>query len=85
MAIRARIVRIGNSRGLRLPKHLLEQTALGEVVELEARRGEIIIRAVQRPRAGWDEQFRAMAAQGDDRLLDSDLLSTRWDETDWQW
>jgi antitoxin MazE len=84
MAIRARIIRIGNSRGLRLPKHLLELTALGDTVELEARQGEIVIRSAPRARAGWAEQFRAMAEHGDDRLLD-DPTPTEWDETEWQW
>ena len=85
MAIRARIIRIGNSRGLRLPKHLLDLTAFGDVVELEARRGEIVIRSATSVRAGWDEQFRAMAAHGDDHLLDDDRIPTRWDDTEWQW
>jgi antitoxin MazE len=67
-----------------LPKHLLELTALGDVVELEARRGEIVIRSAPSARAGWDKQFRAMAEHGDDQLLD-DPAPTEWDETEWQW
>jgi antitoxin MazE len=86
MVVRTRIVRIGNSRGVRIPRHLLEQTGLSEAVELEAQADQIIIRPVRRPRAGWDEQFRAMAERGDDRLLDGDeLLPTRWDDAEWEW
>jgi len=82
MAVRARIVRIGNSRGLRIPKQLLDQTGLGDEVELEVQRDQIVIRAARRPRAGWDEQFRAMAERGDDRLLDDEPIPTQWDETE---
>jgi antitoxin MazE len=85
MAVRARIVRIGNSRGLRIPKQLLDQTGLGDEVELEVQRDQIVIRSAHRPRAGWEEQFRAMAEQGDDRLLDDEPVPTQWDETEWTW
>jgi antitoxin MazE len=41
-------------------------------------------RHVRRPREGWEEQFRAMAERGDDRLLD-EPTPTKWDETEWEW
>jgi len=72
--MKARIVRIGNSRGIRIPKPLIERTGLGEDVEI----------VVGRPRAGWIEAFRAMAGHGDDELLD-EARPTRWDEDEWQW
>ena len=84
--MRARIIKIGNSQGIRIPKVFLEQTKLGEEVELEARDGQLIIRAARSPRQGWGEAFRAMAQHGDDRLLDGETGSlTQWDETEWQW
>ena len=64
--MKTRIVRIGNSQGVRIPKPLLEQSGLGEEVELEVRADEIVIRAGSRPRAGWEEAFRSMADAGDD-------------------
>ena len=87
MVIRARIIPIGNSRGLRLPKQVLSQTGLGDDVELDVQADHIVIRpAARRPRSGWDEAFRAMAEQGDDRLLDGDAYTpTRWDEAEWEW
>ena len=86
MAVKTRIFRIGNSRGVRLPRALLEESGLGEQIELEAQQGQIVIRAAQRPRAGWEEQFRAMAERGDDRLLDEgDLPATRWHGSAWTW
>ncbi len=76
MAVRQRIVRIGNSRGVRLPAHLLAEAHLGEgdEVELSLEADRIVLRAAHRPRAGWSEQFSEMAKHGDDRLLDGDFL-----------
>ena len=69
------IVKIGNSRGIRIPKLLLDQAELGEEVELEAGEGQVVIRAVRNPRRGWDEQFAEMADRGDDRLLHAEAVS----------
>lgn len=82
--MKTRIVRIGNSRGIRIPKPLIEQTGLGEDVEMVVQGNALLICPVGRPRAGWGEAFRAMAAHGDDELLDKARL-TRWDADEWQW
>jgi len=82
--MRARIVKIGNSQGIRIPKIVLEQTRLRDEVELKVQDHEIVITATQKPRAGWEESFSEMAKRGDDRLLDPPLL-TRWDEEEWEW
>jgi antitoxin MazE len=84
--MRAQIVRIGNSQGIRLPKVVLEQAGLSGEVELKVRDNEIVIRPLRKPREGWDEAFRAMAENGDDKLLDADAPSlTQWDESEWEW
>lgn len=84
--MKARIIKIGNSQGIRIPKLFLEQTRLGEEVELEVEDNQIIIRSTTCPRQGWEEAFRAMAEQGDDQLLDRDLIGqTQWDQNEWQW
>lgn len=83
--MKARIVRIGNSQGIRIPKPLLEQSGLGEEVELEVRPDEIVIRAASRARAGWDEAFQAMAHSGDDQLLDAEAPPSEWDDREWTW
>ena len=84
--MKTRIIKIGNSQGVRIPKVLLEQSSLGEEVELEAQPDQIIIRSAVRPREGWEEAFRRMAEQGDDQLLDAQLDgATSWDEKEWQW
>jgi antitoxin MazE len=84
--MKARIVRIGNSQGVRIPKPLLDQSGLGTDVEIEAQAGQIVIRAADRPRQGWEEAFRSMAANGDDVLLDPDVIgSGEWDDEEWEW
>ncbi len=83
--MKARIVRIGNSQGIRIPKPLLEQTGLGTVVELEVQGEQIIIRPADRPREGWEAAFRTMAEAGDDALLDPEGATlSRWDEEEWE-
>lgn len=84
MIAKTRIVRIGNSRGIRVPKGLLEQAQLPEEVELQAEPGRLIVRAAHGPRAGWAVAAKAMHVQGDDQLLDVPTR-TRFDEKDWQW
>lgn len=82
--MKARIVRVGNSRGIRLPKLLLDQAGLPEEVELVAEPGRIVIEAATRPRAGWAEAARAMAERGDDAPLDPPA-ATRFDDEEWAW
>jgi len=84
--MRARIIKIGNSQGIRIPKPLLEQIGIGEDVELAIEDKRIIILPVSNPRDNWDEDFRKMAANGDDALLiDDQDLTHSWDEEEWQW
>jgi len=84
--MRARVVKIGNSQGVRIPKPLLEQTGIIGDVELEVDQNQIIIRPVLNPRAGWDDAFIAMAEDKDDVLLDGeDILTHSWDDEEWQW
>ena len=84
--MKTKLVRIGNSRGIRLPKAVIEQAGLGEEVELDIGEGQIIIRTKRNPREGWEDALEAMAAAGDDQLLDGDLPpQTEWDLKEWQW
>lgn len=68
--MKARWVRIGNSRGVRLPKPLIEEAGLREEVEVRIRGGAVIIMPSTRPRAGWAEAARRIRQHEDDRLLD---------------
>jgi antitoxin MazE len=84
MTTKTRIVQIGNSRGIRVPKVLLDQADLPEEVELRAEPGRLVVSAATRPRAGWAAKARSMRQRGDDVLLD-EATSTRFDATDWRW
>jgi antitoxin MazE len=84
--MRTRVVRIGNSRGVRIPKALLEESGLPDEVELRVDGDSIVIRPANRPRAGWAAAFRDMARRGDDVLLDDSRPdSSAWDHTEWEW
>jgi len=84
--MKTNVVRIGNSRGIRIPKKLLEECRLEEIVELEAHKDHLVVRSAVKPRSGWDEVFSRMAEQGDDALLDRDsLAATKWDRKEWRW
>ena len=82
--MRASIVRIGNSRGLRIPKALLEQCGIGDAVDLAVEEGRLVLRPIRRVREGWTEEAEAMAAAGDDELLDPET-PTSFDEEEWDW
>ena len=86
--MKARIVKIGNSRGIRIPKPLLEQTGLGEKVEIHVEDDRLVIAPSEPdsapPRAHWADAFKEMAAMGDDILLDGDVApQTQW-EDEWE-
>ena len=84
--MKARIVRIGNSRGVRIPKPLIEQTGMTDEVDMTVEEDRIIIARVNRPRATWPAAFREMARRGDDALIDTTAVKrTLWDEEDWEW
>jgi antitoxin MazE len=84
--IKSRIIKIGNSRGIRIPKILLDQAKLSDEIEVEVQGDKLIVRSVRRPRQGWDEQFVEMARRGDDTLIDSVPVNiSSWDENEWEW
>ena len=84
--MKTRIIPIGNSRGVRIPKPLLEQAGLCGEVDISAEGGSLVIRPAARPRAGWAAAFREMARRGDDAPLDGDAPGlSSWDEDGWEW
>jgi antitoxin MazE len=77
--VRAKLVKIGNSRGIRLAKPLLEVAGLVDDVEIEAAPGVLTIRPSAHPRAGWAEAASTWEPEG---LLD-EMTATRFDDEDW--
>ena len=84
MTVRSKVIKIGNSRGVRIPCALLEQAGLTEEVELSVEGDHLVIHSTHLPRLGWDAQFARMAEAGDDQLLD-EITPTHWDEEEWTW
>ena len=83
--MRARIIKIGNSQGLRIPKPILEQTGIMDDVEIEVEKNQIIIRPIKNVREGWDAAFKIMGEKRDDELILDENMSNSWDEEEWQW
>lgn len=84
--MKTKIVRIGNSQGVRIPKPLLDRSGLSGEVELIARDGMVLVRAAAHPRAQWADAFQKMAARGDDELpaIPRQAVSV-WDDGEWAW
>ncbi len=82
--MKTKLIRIGNSRGVRLPKAVIEQAGLTEEVELEVRDGIVVIARPAMPRRGWAEAAEEMRQAGDDRMLDAPI-PTHFDEEEWTW
>ena len=69
--MRAKVIKIGNSYGIRIPKLLIKQIGVGSVLEIVVQHGNLLLKPISHPRDGWDEQFRQMAENEDDKLLDT--------------
>jgi antitoxin MazE len=82
--MKARLVRIGNSRGVRLPKTIIAQAGLTDEVELGVRDGAVVIARATSARAGWADAARQMRERDGDILLDPPI-PTRFDEKEWEW
>ena len=81
--MKTRLVRIGNSRGVRIPKPLIEQARLGEEVELRVVESGLMVESAQKPRANWADAARQLHERGEYGLDES--CPTRFDETEWEW
>ena len=70
----ANIIKIGNSKGIRLSKTILEKYNLRDKVEMILERGQIILKPIDTPRENWEEKFKEMNANNDDQLLIDDVF-----------
>ncbi len=80
---KTRIVQVGNSQGIRLPKAMIELTGIKENIEIEVRDNQIVITAASKARKGWGDAFAQMVIDGDE-LAPLSVADT-WDETEWVW
>jgi antitoxin MazE len=79
------LVRIGNSRGIRIPKPLIEQCGFGDSVELYAENERLFIARRRYPRQGWKEAFAAAGSSAHDPLLLESLPPNEFDAKEWTW
>ncbi len=85
--MKTKIIKIGNSKGIRIPRHILEQSGLKNEVDIEVKDKNIILRPVVKAREDWDIEFQEMAKNNDDILLEKESLVelTSWDKEEWEW
>ena len=84
MKIRTRLIRIGNSRGIRLPKPVIEHAGIEDDVDLTLQDGRVIIEAAGHPRSDWDTQFQDADESNQDEILLPEMESA-WDDEEWEW
>lgn len=83
--MKTKLVQIGNSHIVQIPKRLLKQAGLESNVEMNVVGKTIVIRAHSKPRADWAKSLAKMVAYGDDQLMDGVAFGTLWDEAEWEW
>jgi antitoxin MazE len=83
-AMKAKLIQIGNSRGVRLPKPLIKEAGLEDDVDISLRDGGIVIRSMGKARSGWKEAARKLHDRNGGVLVDR-VAATRFDETEWNW
>ncbi len=69
------IINIGNSKGIRLSKTILEKYNINDKLELILEEKQIVLKPKSEPRKGWDKAFKKMRWQGDDNLLIDDVFA----------
>ncbi len=81
---RTKLIKIGNSRGIRIPKAVAEHLHLADDIEIVIKEDHLEVRPGRKPREGWAEAFLDMAKHGDDQLVDAPAPTT-WDKEEWDW
>ena len=76
------IIKIGNSKGLRLSKTILEKYNIKDKVEIILETGQIILKPIEEPRKDWEAAFDKMNKEGDDKMLMNDVFN---DESFEEW
>ena len=85
--MKAAIIKIGDSRGIRIPKPVFEQCGFEDEVEMSIHNKELIIRSKNKPRDGWANAFQSMTKNGDDTLILNQVAEAKstWDDEEWEW
>ncbi len=82
--MKANIISIGNSKGIRIPSTIIKQCNIGDSVDLEVEEGRIILKPlIEKPREGWNKAFRLMHERNEDTLLIDETVN--FSAEDWEW
>jgi antitoxin MazE len=82
--MKVELIRIGNSRGIRIPKPIIEQCGFQGAVDLRIENNRLFIAPARQPREGWEEAFHAAGSSAPDKLL-LDIPASQFDREEWQW
>lgn len=82
--MKAQIIQIGNSQGIRIPKLMLEEARISNEVELRLQPDGILIRSASQPRSGWNDAFRELSENDDNELIEAPE-TTDFDKKEWKW
>lgn len=85
--MKTKLIRIGNSQGVRIPKPVIEEIGLSGEIEMILKDNQIILRSAEQTRKGWDSAFEKMAEEDDDQLIEKKEVEapSQWDKTEWTW
>jgi len=83
--MKTELVRIGNSRGIRIPKPLIEQCGLEGTVDLSVENDRLVVSPGRRLRQGWTEAFQIAGSTRDDELLLEPMRASEFDRKEWKW
>lgn len=85
--MKTKVIKIGSSRGIKIPSTILDRCGVRNEVEFEIIKSKIIIKSAARIRENWDIAFQKMSKNQDDVLFDNQLIinQTTWDEEEWEW
>jgi len=78
------VIPIGNSKGIRLPKAILEQLNIQDKLDLEIEDKQLVLKPIARkPRAGWEDALKEMSSNHEDVLIIPDSGDT--EAFEWEW
>lgn len=83
--MKVELIRIGNSRGIRIPRPIIDQCGFGETVQLRVENDRLVIARDRTPRQGWDEQFTAAGKSAGDEVVLGAMPGNRFDDEEWRW
>ena len=82
---KTKLIKIGNSKGVRIPKWMIDQVGLSNEIHIVAEEGQVAIRPARKVREGWEEAAKLMHELGEVKLLDPEFTLTEVELNEWEW